>query len=87
MAAGNLIVFLFPFLLPSLLDDHFALGDIFTRTGSRDLHIANRCCLAFELVYESLGPSTGSLNIFAVFGAIGPVTLSTTTASDIPRGL
>ena len=34
-----------------------------------------------------MGPSTGSLNRFAIFGAIGPVTLSTITASCAPRGL
>jgi len=92
LATGNFLVLLLP--LPSLLEDHLALGDIFTRTGSRALHNATRRCLAFESEYDPAGPSTGALNKFEVFGAaaaeattIGPSTLSTNTASGLAIGL
>jgi hypothetical protein len=78
LASGNLLVF----LCLSLLEDHLALGDIFTRTGERALHNPSLRSLAFDLEYESNGPSTGALNKLALRGAPSTLSLSIITSSN-----
>ena len=79
LAAGN---FLVPLLLLSLLEDHRALGDILTRQGERALHNATLRALAFDLEYESSGPSNGALNKLAERGTPSTLSLSNITSSS-----
>ena len=66
-ALGNFLVF--PFILPSLLDDHLALGDIFTTTSLRRLGPRGGGCIggttrAFGNIHALLMTALGNFLVF-----------------------